>query len=120
VPVVLASSLYLNTHRIKDKAMSEVLIDSRDNSILDIVPNGADFPVHPTLVWVRDNTGNVKAGTHNYNGNAFTRKPPHVPVPVPVDPTPGTIDVIQYMIDEGITTRAAAVAKHPEWEPLLP
>ena len=56
-----------------------------------------------------------------FNGNSYIPQPPRPIIPrPPVDVTPGTLDVFQYMIEEGITTRVAVVSHKPELDAVLP
>ncbi len=82
--------------------MNKVLIDTRDNSVHDVVTGEVPFPDNNDLVWVDDPSGTVTAATHNYDGTSFAVKPPVVDVPRPVDTTPGTIDVVKELMRLGV------------------
>ncbi len=50
-----------------------------------------------------------------FNGTDYDPAPRRTPKPSVI----GELDAVQFMIDEGITTKTAVVARHPEWETRL-
>lgn len=71
------------------------LIDIRDNTIIQVEPQGGDFPVSPDYTWV-DCPDGVVAYSYTYDGTNFNEPPP--PPPPPEPPIPTTVPMYQARI----------------------
>jgi len=68
------------------------LIDIRDNTIIQVEPQGGDFLVSTDYAWV-DCPDDVVAYSYTYDGANFNEPPP--PPPPPEPPTPTVVSMRQ-------------------------
>jgi hypothetical protein len=101
--------------------MAQVLVDPQRGTTHDIVPNAqSTFEVAPPLKWVTLPSGLAgKRTKYNPQADKVEEVPPKPRPPVVIDPTPDTLDVIQFLIDEGIVSRAKVNSARPDWVKLL-
>ena len=101
--------------------MAQALVDPRRGTVHDVVPTVNDkFDVAPPLMWKTIRQGLVgKRVKYDVQTDTFEEIVPPPRPPVVIDPTPGTLDVVQFLIDEGIVNRGKLNSARPEWAKLL-
>jgi hypothetical protein len=102
--------------------MAQVLIDKKRGTTHDIVPNQqATFDVGGNLEWRTLPPALAgKRTVYDPVADEIKEAPPPPPLPpVIIDPTPDTLDVVQFLIDEGIVSRAKINSARPDWAQLL-